>query len=188
MFSKSRHQTIASDSSSLSSDFGAPPTDEAHALSSEWLIRHAEHEKLIRRWQRLEARLIRDYDLFKLSERERASLQEASDLDAINARLFTLHAQNQKRLAALPRLAATTTDGVVSKLSVALAIIQPEESREAHLLIKSILRDLEIVAQNGQYYNSKPAMTASGSRTARPRSPNRKRRRHHLDPEMKSER
>ena len=148
MFSKSRHQTIANDSSSQSSDLGAPPTDEAHAVCSEWLIRHAEHEKLIRRWQRLETRLIRDYDLFKLSERERASLQEASELDAINARLVTLYAQNQKRLAALPKLAATTTDGVVSKLSVALAIIHPDESREAHLLIRSILRDLEIVVPN----------------------------------------
>jgi len=148
MFNKSRHQKVASDTSSPSFGFGTPPTDEAHAICTEWLIRHAEHEKLIRQWQRLETRLIRDYDLFKLRERERASLREASELDAINTRLAALYAQNQKRLAALPKLAATTTEGVVSKLCVALAIIHPDESREAHLLIKSILRDLENVLPN----------------------------------------
>jgi hypothetical protein len=139
-----RHANGASGSSRVF-DFDSGPADEAAAVCTEWLTRHAEHEKLIRRWQRLETRLIHEHDLFNLSKRDRASLSGACELDAINARLVALYAQNQKLLGVLPALAATTKDGVVSKLSVALANVRSDESRAAHQLIKSVLRDFEAV-------------------------------------------
>lgn len=145
MSGKSRRRANGMSGSSRVFNFASEPADEAAAVCKEWLNRHAEHEKLIRRWQRLETRLIREHDLFNLSKRDRASLSGASELDAINARLVALYAQNQKLLSALPALAATTTNGVISKLSVALANVRPDESRGAHQLIKSVLRDFEAV-------------------------------------------
>jgi hypothetical protein len=148
MSGRSRRQAIAKSGSSQAIGFDQRSTDEAAEVCSEWLNRHEEHERLIRQWQRLETHLIREHDLFNLSKRDRASLSGASELDAINARLIALYAQNQKLLVALPALAATTIDGVASKLSVALANVPPDESRATHQLIKSVLRDLEAVAQN----------------------------------------
>lgn len=147
MAGKSRRQAFAQRGHSQALDFDARAADEAAEICSGWLTRHAEHEKLIRRWQRLEARLIHEHDLFKLNKRDRASLSEARELDAINARLLVLYKQNQKALVALPAVAATTTDGVVSKLSVALANIDRYESKATHQLIQSVLRDLETVMQ-----------------------------------------
>jgi len=145
MSGKSRRQAIAQRGRSQALDLDARPADEAAEICSEWLNRHAEHEKLIRRWQRLETRLIREHDLFKLNKRDRTSLSEACELDAINARLVALYEHNQQVLVALPAVAATTTDGVVSKLFVALANVDRYESRAAHQLIQSVLRDLETV-------------------------------------------
>lgn len=148
MAGKSRRQTIAKSGTSQAIGFDRRSTDEAAEVCSEWLNRHEEHERLIRQWQRLETHLIREHDLFNLGKRDRASLSGASELDAINARLIALYAQNQKLLVALPALVATTIDGVASKLSVALANVPPDECRATHQLIKSVLRDLETVAQN----------------------------------------
>jgi hypothetical protein len=144
---KSRRQAIAQRRYSQAIDFDAQAVDEAAEICSEWLTRHAEHKQLIRRWQRLETRLIQEHNLFKLNKRDRASLSEACELDAINARLIVLHEQNQKALLALPAVAATTTEGIVSKLSVALANIDRYESKATHQLIQSVLRDLEMVMQ-----------------------------------------
>jgi hypothetical protein len=123
------------------------PIDEAFAAASLWLARHAEHEKLIRRWQRLETVLVRDHGWFELSPRARRELPEAVELDALNARIVDLYAQNQRRLARLRKLTSTTTRGLVSKLSVALATLQADDNREAHDLIRSILRDVERLRQ-----------------------------------------
>lgn len=138
------HRQANSKSGSLQAiDFGSQSADEAAEVCSQWLNQHAEHEKLIRQWQKLETRLIREHNLFNLSKRERASLSGAHELDALNARVVALYAQNQKLLVSLPALAAPSTDGVVSKLYVALANVRPDESRATHQLIKSALRDLE---------------------------------------------
>ncbi|KCZ61102.1 hypothetical protein [Hyphomonas chukchiensis] len=148
MSGKSRRQAIAKSGSSQAIGFNQRSTDEAAEACSEWLNRHEEHERLIRQWQRLETHLIREHDLFNLNRRDRASLPGASELDAINARIIALFTQNQKLLATIPSLVATTIDGVASKLSVALASVPPDESRATHKLVKSILRDLQAVAQN----------------------------------------
>jgi len=148
MSGKSHRQTTAKSGSSQAIGIDQRSTDEAAEVCSEWLNRHEEHERLIRQWQRLETHLIREHDLLNLSKQDRASLSEASELDAINARLVALYAQNQKLLVALPSLVATTINGVASKLSVALANLPPDENRATHQLIKSVLRDLQAVAPN----------------------------------------
>lgn len=121
--------------------------DPAIAACETWLARREEHESLTRRWQRLETRLIREHNWFTLSRRERAALPEAAELDAIDDRLDDLHALNQDVLAALPAIAATTTQGLASKLAVAVAYVRPDENEEAHDLIRSVLRDLRTIAR-----------------------------------------
>lgn len=121
--------------------------DPAVAACETWQACHAEHEGLTRRWQKLETHLVRQHNWFRLSRRQRAAIPEAAELDAIDDRLDVLHAQNQNLLLALPRIAATTAQGLALKLAVAAEHVPPEENREAHHLIKSALRDLRTIAR-----------------------------------------
>jgi len=130
-------------SSTLFGLVGSQP-DKAVEVCIEWLDRHAEQTSLAERWCKLEAFLTHEYALFQLDEEERADFIEAAPLDLISNRLDELYALNKKLIGRISRSHATTTRGLVSKLHVALALVHPDENKEAHRVIQSILHDIEL--------------------------------------------
>lgn len=118
--------------------------DACHA----WQIYHAEQEELIKRWQALEAHLIRHHDWCRLSKRQRAAMPEATELDAIDDRLDEIHDQKQTLLAALRRSNATTPCGLAAKLTIAASIIHRQENPDVHDLMTSLLLDLQNLSGN----------------------------------------
>lgn len=117
--------------------------DPAVIACENWLALRAEHERLARRWSRLEAKLAREHNYLGLSRRKQRALPEARELDDIDDQLEELHEQQRTLLAVLPTLAATSALGLAGKLAVAAVEVCPEENEEAHHLIASILRDLK---------------------------------------------
>tara|TARA_R110000803_G_scaffold72288_2_gene135907 strand:- start:914 stop:1414 length:501 start_codon:yes stop_codon:yes gene_type:complete len=143
MLSKLHFRPIAKHASPLRSDFSKSRPDPAAKVCAEWLDRHSDQRKLAERWQKLESFLMREHNLFQLSEQELADYVEAAPLDVISDRLDELHALNKKLLGRISKSDAPTTHGLSSKLLVALALIHPDENKEVHLLLRSILRDIE---------------------------------------------
>lgn len=143
MLSKSHFRSIAKHASPLRSDFSKSHPDPAAKVCAEWLERHSDQRKLAERWQKLETFLMREHNLFQHSEQELADYIEAAPLDVISDRLDALYALNKKLLGRISKSEATTTHGLSSKLLVALALVHPDENKEVHLLLRSILRDIE---------------------------------------------
>ena len=67
-------------------------------------------------------------------------------MDVISNRLDKLYKLNQRLLNTLPQVAASTPHGLACKLSVALALVHPEENKEVHKLLLSVLRDVKTTA------------------------------------------
>ncbi|MGQ0534144.1 MAG: hypothetical protein ACT4OF_15855 [Caulobacteraceae bacterium] len=111
-----------------------------------WLARHAEHERLGRRWQAIESRLFKQHNWAKLTRAQRKRFPEKHEMDDLYDRMDALHAENRELLAVLPTVIATSPAGIMGKLTVAVAEVCPEENEEAHLLIASILRDFRAIA------------------------------------------
>jgi len=127
----------------------AAATDSSITACENWLALRAEHERLARRWSRLEAKLAREHNYLNLCRRQQRALPEARELDDIDDRLEELHDQQQTLLALLPTLVATSALGLAGKLAVAAIEVCPEENEETHHLIASILRDLRAMAPTG---------------------------------------
>ena len=119
----------------------SPMTDPAVTACENWLARHAEHERLGQRWQQLESRLAREHNWFKLNRRQRMRFPEAQEMDDLYDRMDVLHDENEILFALLPTIIATTDVGIAAKLAVAAVQVCPDENKEAHQLIASILRD-----------------------------------------------
>jgi len=116
-------------------------TDPAAPVCETWLSRHAEHERLGKRWQQIETRLFRDHDWPKLTRAQRKRFLEKHEMDDLNDRMDALHEENRVLLASLPALVATSSLGICGKLVIAAIEVCLEENEEAHHLIVSILRD-----------------------------------------------
>lgn len=136
-------QLFTKHASSKFFDLSKSHPDKAARVCAEWLNRHTEQRELAERWYKLESFLIREHDIFQLSEQERADFVEAAPLDLISNRLNELYALNRKLLSKVSKSQATTTHGLSSKLLVALALVHPDENRDAHQLLQSILQDIE---------------------------------------------
>ena len=115
--------------------------DAAATASETWLSRHAEHERLSKRWQQIETRLFRDHNWSKLTRAQRKRFPEKHEMDDLYDRMDALHEENRVLLASLPALVATSPLGICGKLAIAAIEVCPEENEEAHRLIASILRD-----------------------------------------------
>ena len=146
MLSKLQFRSIAKHTSPVRSDFSKSHPDPAAKVCAEWLDRYSDQRKLAERWQKLESFLMREHNLFQLSKQELADYVEAAPLDVISDRLDELYELNRKLLGRISKSDATTTHGLSSKLLVALALVHPDENKEVHLLIRSILRDIEPTA------------------------------------------
>ena len=57
-----RHLINSASAALLLSNGPFPPEDRAAFASKTWLSRHAEHERLGKRWQQIETRLFRDHN------------------------------------------------------------------------------------------------------------------------------
>lgn len=115
--------------------------DGAAQTCETWLVRHAEHERLGKRWQQIESRLFRDHNWSRLTRAQRKRFPEKHEMDDLYDRMDTLHEENRVLLASLPALVATSSLGICGKLAIAAIEVCPEENEEAHRLIASILRD-----------------------------------------------
>jgi len=115
--------------------------DHSAEVCETWLARHAEHERLGKRWQQIETLLFRDHNWPKLTRAQRKRFPEKHEMDDLYDRMDALHEENRVLLASLPALVAASTGGIIGKLAVAAIEVCPEENEEAHRLISSILRD-----------------------------------------------
>ena len=111
-----------------------------------WLALEEEHQALIRRWQALDAYLIRERYWCDLSRQRCAAIPEAVELEAIDHRLEAHYETRQELLTTLPNVPATTQPGLALKLAIAAIIVMPDENEQAHNLITSALHDLETLA------------------------------------------
>ncbi len=125
----------------LLSDAPATSEDQAALASQTWLSRHAEHERLGKRWQQIETRLFRDHNWPRLTRAQRMRFPEKHEMDDLYDRMDALHEENRVLLTSLPALIATSSFGICGKLAIAAIEVCPEENEEAHRLIASILRD-----------------------------------------------
>ena len=116
-------------------------TDPAAPVCETWLSRHAEHDRLGKRWQQIETRLFRDHNWSRLTRAQRKRFPEKHEMDDLYDRMDALHEDNRVLLASLPALVATSPLGICGKLAIAAIEVCPEENEEAHRLIASILRD-----------------------------------------------
>lgn len=146
MPSKLPRGTMLSSAPALLPSSGKPDTDDSISGCSEWLERQEEQEELVKKWQKIESHLIDEHRWFQLSDQECAILPEAAKLHAISERLDELYARNQRLLTKLSNGVATTPRGVACKLAVALALVHPDENKDAHRLIQSALRDAENIS------------------------------------------
>ena len=138
----SRRNLINSASAALLlSDACVTSEDRAARASQTWLSRHAEHERLGKRWQQIETRLFRDHDWAKLTRAQRKRFSEKHEMDDLYDRMDALHEENRVLLASLPTLVATSSVGIIGKLAVVAIEVCPEENEEAHRLLASILHD-----------------------------------------------
>lgn len=115
--------------------------DRAASACETWLAGHTEHERLGKRWQRIETRLFRDHNWSRLTRAQRKRFPEKHEMDDLYDRMDALHEESRVVLASLPALVATSPLGICGKLAVAAIEVCPEENEEAHRLIASILRD-----------------------------------------------
>jgi hypothetical protein len=120
--------------------------DPAGAACETWLARHAEHERLGRRWQQIESRLFKEHNWARLTRAHRKRFPEKHEMDDLYDRMDALHEENSALLARIPMIVATTPVGIAAKLSVAVIEVCPEENEEAHRLIASILRDFRALS------------------------------------------
>jgi|GEM_PF-649934 len=150
MLMKSTIGRITKRTSSILSHLNTYQTDQAETVCTEWLKRDADQRELAERWRKLEGFLIREYNFFKLSERERAVFVEADSLDLISGHLDELYKRNKKLLHKISMARATTAQGLSSKLRVALALVHPDENKDVCILLRSILHDIELKEFDGR--------------------------------------
>lgn len=120
---------------------GIGTAEPAVVACDAYLARHAEQQRLGRRWQAIENRAFAELDWSKLNRTQRARHREQLEMDALYDEMDELHEQNQALLGSLPSIVATTHLGICGKLAVAAIEACPEDHPELHHLIASILRD-----------------------------------------------
>ncbi len=114
--------------------------DPAVGVCKRWLASDVEHEALTRRWQDLEHRLFQSYSP-PYSDQRLKGVPEFVEMNAIDRRLDDLSESKADLFTAVLSTRATTLSGLLLKLTVAEATIQPDQDEAAHKLIQSTLND-----------------------------------------------
>lgn len=125
-----------------SGDFTNDPTV---AMCETWFARRAEANRLEDRWGHLELELTRHHDWYKLTQRQRCRLPAGQELFDIDERLEALDSERGALLKRLPTVRAISRSGLMAKLAVAAIAIEPDDFKDEHNLIASILRDLKMM-------------------------------------------
>jgi len=124
---------------SVGNDRASP--DDVAARCHEWLALDAEIDGLSRRWARLEARMVRDFNWFALSPEQRRAIPQAEEMFELEARLDQLSDERERGLNSLAKLKAKDLHGVVTKLAVAARVLR-HENGPAHRLVAGAVSDL----------------------------------------------
>lgn len=131
----------------LAGQAGAAESDPTIAASEKWLAIEAERNRLSRAWGRCEGQLFAKCNRQNLSAARRSNLPEARRLEEIGAQLEALDLESDVLLKALPTRRATSAAAVIANLSVAAALIYPDDHPEAHDLIVRAVRDLQVLSR-----------------------------------------
>lgn len=126
-----------------------PPSaiDPVVELARQCRALHRENERLHRRYGTVESWLVKNHNWFKLSEAEQRALPAGRKLYDIHDRWAVLDKERPRTMRRLRRTPATSIDGVVGKLQVVVAAIDPEECSGAHRLLKATINDLRMLRQ-----------------------------------------
>jgi hypothetical protein len=107
-----------------------------------WLAQTNQIDRLSRKWGRLEHWLAQHRDWYSLTEAAQRDVPEAQALYAIDEKLERLTEKHERSLSRVLSLTASTTEGVLAKLAVAVALIPKEDFPEARQLVTGALADL----------------------------------------------
>jgi hypothetical protein len=131
------YTAVAPMTGALSASAPEPTTETCNA----WLACRAETERLSRLWQQIENAAFQDPTWVSLTRAQRRSSPQQHEMDNLYDLMDELRDQDREILAGLPTMIASTPAGIAGKLAVAAAEVCPEDNKDAHLLIASILRD-----------------------------------------------
>jgi hypothetical protein len=123
--------------------------DSVVELARKCLALHRENERLIRRWGRVEAWLADNHDWFKLTEARRRALPAGRQLYDIEDRVAVLAKERPRSIRRLRRMPATSVDGVIGKLQVVAAAMEPDEFPSAYRLLQATISDLRQLRRGG---------------------------------------
>ena len=117
-------------------------TDPTVAACEDWRAKTAEIEHWQRQWGEIEAWLAKHHAWYELSAEEQRLAPSAKALRAIDAHLDSLTEQRDRLGASLGSLPAVNLTAIAAKLSVAAALIWPQDAPQAHQLIVACVREI----------------------------------------------
>lgn len=120
---------------------GPTSPDDLVVRCKEWFALDAEIDGLSRRWAKLEAWMVRDFNWFALSPEERRSIPQAEEMFELEARLDQLSDEHERGLNSLAKLKAKDLYGVASKLAVAARVLRHEDG-PTYRLVADAMNDL----------------------------------------------
>jgi len=121
-------------------------TDPTITACEKWLAVEAERNRLSLAWGRCEELLFDKCNRQNLSAARESDMPEARKLNEMGAQLKALDLESDVLLKALPTRRATSAAAVIANLSVAAALLYPDDHPEAHGLIVRAVRDLKALS------------------------------------------
>lgn len=115
-------------------------------IIEQWMALEAERESLHVAWGDHETWLVDQYDWFKLTTEQRSAIPESRRFKEIDRRFEEIGHEQMALFEALPETPATDISIVVASLSLAAAILLPEDYPGVHGLITRAVRDLKLLA------------------------------------------
>lgn len=122
------------------------PVDPIIAISQHWLKVEAERNRLGLAWGVLEGELFESHNWHLLTAEQCALIPEGHALDEMADRLKQLAIQSEAILDALPTAAATSVEGVLANLTIAMTLLYPEDHELVHGLIMRAIADIKALA------------------------------------------
>ena len=115
-------------------------------IIQQWMTLEAERESLHSAWGDHESWLVAHYDWLNLTTEQQRAIPEAKRFDEIDRRFEEIGDEQAALFEALPETPATDTVTVIASLSLAAAILLPEDYPGVHGLITRAVRDLKLLA------------------------------------------
>lgn len=147
MTSPSRRTTVAGVAAApllgASAAAAAPSlADPVLLITAHYADLSARQEGLLRRWGRIEARLVRECVWFTLSKAEQRALPQAQALYVIDAELERIGRESVQVLRRLRTIPARTFEGAIAKLGGVADVIEPDDYPSAHRALLGAISDL----------------------------------------------